>query len=304
MYLPSSPFTRVFISSIILVLLQGSAYADEGACGPAAPGEEQLVTLQRENASLSGKIKRLEEVRCIPVIHLRHRKMQRLLETTSDVRAQRRTTGDFQGFVRWMDSNLAGYNRYIRAGSYAAIIGRALPIPYAGQASVFAKFLAQFTAALNDSSVAMTRYLDSSQKFISMVERIQNAGGTDGGAVTEAIRFADQRMLTDMNDARNRLATVSELSSGALSFLASLNHLVSNADDCWSRAKGILKKETEPKEKSYIRESMENLKTRADGFNKRLNGFDELGKKETASVKSLAVYDELEHEAARSGLLE
>lgn len=301
---PFDPYTRFFIFSTIILTCQAPAYAVESVCGPITPNEAQLVTLQQENATLSIRIKQLEEVKCISVDHLRRKKFQRLLETASHVKAQRQTTSDFQGFVRWMNNNLSAYNSYIKAGSYAAIIGRILPIPYAGQASIFTKFVTQFTAALNESSIAITRYLDSSQKFISMVERIQSSKAPENGTIMEAAQYADQRLLKDMNNAQVRLSAVSDLSSGALSFLASLNHLVNNADDSWNRAKGLLIKEHDKKEKSYLRESMENLRTQADSFNKKLKSFDELGKKETASVKSLAVYDELEREAAHGGLLE
>jgi hypothetical protein len=61
--------------------------------------------------------------------------------------------------------------------------------------------------------------------------------------------------------------------------------------------KGVFKKDIDPKEKSFISESTNTLKTQAGRFNSKLKVFDELGKKETASVKALAVYDELSLEA-------
>ena len=100
-----------------------------------------------------------------------------------------------------------------------------------------------------------------------------------------------------MNDAQLKLATVSDLSSGALSFLESLNHYISGTDEYWNRMKGVFKKDIDPKEKSYISESTSNLKTQAGLFNRKLKAFEELGKKETAGVKALAVYDELSLEA-------
>jgi len=96
-----------------------------------------------------------------------------------------------------------------------------------------------------------------------------------------------------MNDAQLKLATVSDLSSGALSFLESLNHYASGSDEYWNKVKGVFKKDIDPKEKGYISESTNTLKTQAGRFNGKLKAFEELGKKETASVKALAVYDEL-----------
>ena len=60
------------------------------------------------------------------------------------------------------------------------------------------------------------------------------------------------------------------------------------------------RKDVDPKEKSFISESTNNLKIQADRFNNRLKNFEELGKNETASVKTLAVYDELAYEAQQS----
>jgi len=45
--------------------------------------------------------------------------------------------------------------------------------------------------------------------------------------------------------------------------------------------------------KSYLSESIYNLKLQADIFNNRLKDFEMLGNQEAAAVKSLAVYDEL-----------
>lgn len=57
--------------------------------------------------------------------------------------------------------------------------------------------------------------------------------------------------------------------------------------------KGVFKKDIDPKEKSYISESTNALKTQAGRFNSSLKIFEKTSKKETASVKALAVSDEL-----------
>jgi hypothetical protein len=244
----------------------------------------------------------LESIKAIPVERLRQKKAIRLREIAADVKIQRQSTSDFEGFVKWMSANLAGYNRYIQAGSYAAVVARMLPIPYAGQASIFTKFVAQFTVALNAASVSINNYLNSSQKFIAMAEAIDPAKPLDEKVISETAHFADQKLLKDMGDAQLKLATVSDLSSGALSFLQSLDHYVSGTDEYWNKAKGIFRKDIDPKEKSFISENTNSLKIQADRFNSRLKVFEELGKKETASVKTLAVFDELTAEAT-SGLL-
>lgn len=285
------------IISVTICLVSTHGNAAENACGPMTPSEEQTLKLFTDNASLTQRIRQLESIKAIPVERLHQKKALRLKEIAADLKVQRQSTRDFEGFVMWMSANLAGYNRYIQAGSYAAVVAKMLPIPYAGQASLFTKFVTQFTVALNAASVSITQYLNSSHKFIAMSESIDPTKPLDEKAVAETAQFADQRLLKDMNDAQLRLATVSDLSSGALSFLESLNHYVSGTDEYWNKAKGLFKKDIDPKEKSFISESTNSLKMQADRFNNRLKSFEELGKKETASVKSLAVFDELAAES-------
>jgi hypothetical protein len=293
MFIPYQTAVRSLLSSAFIAIVATSSSASENACGPMTQAEEQILKLQQDNVQLTQKIKLLESVKAIPVEQLRRKKALRLKEIAADVMVQRQSISDFEGFVKWMSANLAGYSRCIQAGSYAAVVARVLPIPYAGQASIFTKFVAQFTLALNAASVSITNYLDTSQKFIAMTESIDLNKMPDEKAVGDAALFADQKLLKDMNDAQQKLATVSDLSSGALSFLESLNHYVSGTDEYWNKMKGVFKKDIDPKEKSYISESTNNLKTQAGLFNGKLKNFEELGKKETASVKALAVYDEL-----------
>ena len=288
---------RLILPTAIMAGLTTSASGAENSCGPLTPVEEQVLMLRQDNETLLQKIKELESVKVIPVDQLRKKKAVRLKEIAAALKSQRQSTNDFEGFVKWMSSNLAGYNRYIQAGSYAAMVARVLPIPYAGQASIFTKFVAQFTVALNAASVSINNYLTTSQKFITMTDAIDPVKIQDEKAMTEAAQFADQKLLKDMSDAQLKLATVSDLSSGALSFLESVNHYVSGTDEYWNKMKGVFKKDIDLKEKSYISESTNALKSQASLFNGKLKLFEELGKKETASIKALAVYDELTLEA-------
>ena len=282
--------------STLTVFIALPLYAAETTPIQNNPVEAQFLLLKQENETLSSRIKQLESVKGISSERLRLKKAQRLKEIADDLRAQRRTTKDFEGFVRWMSTNLAGYNRYIQAGSYAAVVARVLPIPYAGQASIFTKFVTQFTIALNESSVSLTKYLNSSWTFIVMADAIDVSRAIDDKAVRDAALFADNRLLKDMNEAQAKLSAVSDLSAGALSFLESINHYVSGTDEYWNKAKGVFKKNIDPKEKSFISESTNSLKTQADMFNSKLRSFGELGQKETAGVKALAVYDDLSNE--------
>lgn len=284
-----------------LQILAATAILSAAACGFAStaeplPGpttaEEQLLALQKANQALNLRIEQLETEKKLPTERLRHKKIQRLKELAADVRLQRQSTADFEQFVKWMSTHLAGYNRYIQAGSYVAVAARMLPIPYAGQASLFTKFAAQFTLSLNAASLSVNNYLSSSQKFLIMAEGIEKTASPSDRAIADASTFADRQLLKDMHDASAKLKSVSELSSGALSFLESVNHYASGTDEYWNKAKGLFTK-TDQKEKSFLSENIGNLKSQADRFNGRLRNFEDLAQKETASVKALAVYEEL-----------
>jgi len=290
----TSLYKPVFISLLISTMLSTAAFCQiENVCGPATPAEEQTLKCLQENSLLSARLKEFESRRCISEERLLQKKAQQLKVIASETKAQRQSMEDFQGFVSWMSLNLAGYNSYIKAGSYAAVIGRMLPIPYAGQASIFTKFAAQFAVALNNASVAINSYLITSQKFIVMVDAIDPSKSINGKTVADASTFADASLLKDMTDAQVKLVTVSELSSGALSFLEALNHYASGTDEYLNKAKGLFRKDVDPKEKSFISESTNSLKNKAAAYNGKLNNFEELTRKQGAQIKSLAVYDEL-----------
>lgn len=293
----SNEYPNIFVFICTLTCSVSYCQAEE-ACGPMTPAEEQIVTLQQEHSLLSSRIKELETRHCIPEERILQRKIQQLKGIAADAKLQRQSMEDFQGFVSWMTLNLAGFTKYIKAGSYAAVVARMLPIPYAGQASVFTKFAAQFSLALNSASVAINSYLVTSQKFIVMADTIDPSKPIDQKSVAEASTFADTSLQKDMNDAQMKLATVSDLSAGSLAFLESLNHYMSGTDEYWNKAKGLFRKDVDPKEKSYISESTNALKNKAAAFNEKLNTFEKLTRKQTARVKSLTVYDELLSEFA------
>jgi hypothetical protein len=284
---------------IIMVLLTGAAFpvgiirAEERVPVAAASGVDRTIGLRFEEEYLKLKTMQLEAVKEAAYEFLRQKKLQKLKETADAVKAQRQATQDFEGFFKWMSANLAGYNRYIQAGSYVAATAKMLPIPYAGQVSNFTKFAGQFTMALNNTSLSTAQYLNSSQRFISMVEAINPAMPLSDKVLAEAHLFADQTLLRDMNDARKNLSGVSDLSLGALSFLTGVSQFATETTGYWNKVKGLVKKDIDPKEKNYLSESINNLKSQAERFNGRFIVFDELAQKETAWVKSLVVYDEL-----------
>jgi hypothetical protein len=260
--------------------------------------EDVLQTLQNDNVLLKEKIRVLESTPHIDSDALSRKNYQSLQEIARDTKTERQAMADFEGFVKWMTTNLSGYSKYIEAGSFAAGFARVLPIPYAGQASVLTKFISQGVLSLNAASVSISRYLTTSRQFIAKVEAIDQAKATGrSGEISEAVRFADEQLLRDMNDVRAKLAATAEISSSTLSFLESLNHYVGCTDEYWNKTKSfITRAESDKKEKSYLSQSIQNLKNRAGNFNARLKLFDVAAKKDEPRIKSMAAYEELMRE--------
>src|SRR5690349_2388220 len=246
------------IAILLLFVIFASAplvEAEEGPGGdsPFKEKEMDIVSLTRENALLREKIKALE---CVPTLsreELVKRNAEQLRELAASVREQRRTMTDFEGFVKWMTANLSGYAKYVEAGSVAAGFAKILPIPYAGQASVLTKFVSQGVLSLNTASVAINRYLVTSQQFIARVEALDPTKSTNPAEISELARFADGELLRDMTDAQQKLTSTAEISTSALSFLESINSYLGSTDEYWNKTKSLLsRKEADKKEKSYL----------------------------------------------------
>lgn len=288
---------QVLIALIVFLLcLTASASHAENTSDAIPQHEKQLFN---EVVFHSDRGKELDKRKFISEERLLQKKIQLLKEIAIDAKLQRQSMEDFQIFVKWMTANLADYGKYLKAGSYAAVVARFLPIPYAGQASVFTKFAAQFTLSLNSASIAINSFMNSSQQFIAMTDTLDILTPYERARLAEVSSFADIQLLKDMNDTQMRLASVADLSSGALSFLESLDHYLSGTDEYWNKAKGMFRKDVDPKEKSFLTESTDNLKNKAAFFSGKLANFAELTRKQNTRVKSLSVYEELLTEASR-----
>lgn len=293
----------VVLISIFLLSFGTLAVADDEAivCEPLLKQkEEALQKLTAENALLQERLKALEG--SITAETLTRKNLARLQEIARDTKVQRQAVADFEAYVKWMAANLAGYAKYLEAGSVAAGFAKILPIPYAGQAGLFTKFASQFALSLNATSVSMARYLGSSQQFVSQVEALDpaRAGSAEIGALS---RFASERLLTDTGDLRSKLVSIGDLSASTLSFLESLNHYLGSTDEYWAKTKSMFKKgDGEKKERGFLSENIQGLKNRAGSFNARLKSFDEAAQKDAPLIKSLATYDELIREVAAAKL--
>ncbi|MBI5657070.1 MAG: hypothetical protein HZC44_09780 [Geobacter sp.] len=280
--------------AIAITLAASTVRADE----PGQPScqdqlrqrDDALAALARENAILR---ERLILPPAISRDELLQRMTMRIKEISADIRVQRQAMTDFEGYVRWMTGNVSGYARYLEAGSVAANFARVLPIPYAGQAGMFTKFVSQATLSLNTASLAVNRYLTTSQQFIVRADALEKSPAAEKELV-ELARFADNQLLKEMNDVQTKLTTTAELSSSSLSFLESLQHYVGSSDEYWAKAKSMIKKgDAEKKEKGYLAESIASLRSKAGNFNNRLKSFDDTVRKDAPRIKALSAYDDL-----------
>jgi len=281
---------------------QASVQADSAAVAQApadlSPQEllrqkdEELLALKQEHALIREKLSLLETTPSLTRETLTMKNLQRLKGVAADVKAQRQTMAEFETFVTWMTSNLSGYSRYIEAGSVAAGFARVLPIPYAGQASLFTKFVSDAAVSLGAASVSINKYLATSQQFLARVDALDPVKGANPQEVSALVRFADQDLLRGMMEVQERLVTTSHLTTSTLSFLESLNHYVGSTDEYWAKTKSLLSSD-EKKDKSFLSESTTTLRNKAQAFNGKFLLFDGTVKKAAPQIKSLVAYDDL-----------
>lgn len=289
------------LAAVLFTALPSSA-ADvpptQTAAAVAAPSLETqgypLDVLQRENAVLRERVKLLEETPSLTCDSLSKKNIVKIREIACDLASQRQSMNDFAGYVTWMNANISGYSRYVQAGSVAASCAKFLPIPYAGQAGTFAKFVSHCALSLNDTSKAIAAYLATSQQFIARAQALDPAKASRK-EVADLGRFADEQLLRDMEEVRRKLSGTADLSASSLSFLESLNHYVGSSDETLAKAKQLLtsSKDADKKEKGFLAENINSLKTRAEGFNGRLKLFDETSRRVAPQIKALGAYEEL-----------
>lgn len=262
-----------------------------------APAATQPVVPAIPQMEVSAKPHQCELPRCLTLSVLQQRKLAKFHQVMDDIKAQRALIADFEHYAAWMNSNLAAYNRYIQAGSAAAAITRFLPIPYAGQAAVFSKFVAQFSQTLGTASKSLDNYLQISQQVLTQAARLDPAH-PDSKSLADVHALADANLLKSMYEANQQLKNVADLSSGAQAFLVGLSNYLATGDEYLHKVKGVFKKEAAQHEKSFLTENISNLKTQTELFNSRLKNFEILGGRISTTVKSLSVYDELAAETA------
>ena len=111
------PYHRFAVITLVMascMSLAGHARADEGVCrDTSAPAACSCGELTSQISDLNRKLGIFESTRVITAERLRQKKAEQIKELAAAVRTQRQTIADFEGFVSWIASNLAGYNKYI-----------------------------------------------------------------------------------------------------------------------------------------------------------------------------------------------
>lgn len=283
----------IAVATLAAVIAVPVARAEETACSDqvARQQEEKVKALSEENAQLKEKLKFLEGC-SITSTALAAKNYKKLKEIAADIKTQRQGIADFEVYVKWMSGNIAGYSKYFAASSVAAGFAKALPIPYAGQASVLTKFISNAAVSLSAASVSINKYLGTSQQFITRVDALDAAKGLNAAEVSDLVTFADHELLKGMVDVQEKLASTSELSASSLAFLESVSHYMGSTDEYWAKTKSLLKSD-EKKEKGFLSDSIASLKSRAQTFNGKFKSFDATVKKDSPLIKSLLAYDDL-----------
>jgi hypothetical protein len=230
----------------------------------------------------------------ITLDELNQKRFTRLKDLSRAIGGQRETMLEFDVYVKWMGGTLASYSNYVEAGSFAAGFAKLLPIPYAGEAGQFSKFVSHFVLSLSGTSTAVRQYLSSSQQFIAGVEGIGASATGKESELASLTFYADQQLSRVMLDLQGRLAATSELSSSALSFLVSLQQYLGSTDEYWQKTKSLVsRKDSEHSERGAVAGSVDGLKFKAESFNKNLKVYNEIVDKVIPLIAALVAYDEL-----------
>lgn len=277
---------------LCLCILLISRVNTVSAADAAPPDANKAAVCVLSPTEMLTKLQQCEERPCLTRSVLQQRKLAKFHQALEAIKAQRALIADFERYAAWMNNNLAAYNRYIQAGSAAAAVTKFLPIPYAGQAALFSKFVAQFSQSLGTTSKALDLYLKNSQQIIEQASRLDGTK-PDPKALAELHAAAETGLVKSMEEANRQLKGIAELSSGAQAFLVGLNSYLATGDEYLNKVKGVFKKESSHHDRNFLTESTSALKSQTELFNTRLKNFEALGTTINTTIKSLGVYDEL-----------
>ena len=283
---------------LAFVTLSVSAPLFAAEPGIVLPSAEQQILLKetpvKVDKPLFDCLQAMPPQKALTLEELDQKRFNRLKELSRSAGSQRAAMLEFDGYVKWMGSALAGYSKYVEAGSFAAGFARYLPVPYAGQAGQLSKFIAHFALSLSETSAAVKQFLGSASHFTTSVDALGASAKGKEQEMAALVFFADQKLTRDMVDLQTKLSTTSELSSSALSFLLGLQQYLGSTDEYWQKTKSLVsRKDANKAEKGALAGSIDGLRTRAEEFNKRLKDYDENVSRIMPLITSLVTYEEL-----------
>lgn len=267
------------------------------------PSAEQQILLKetpvKVDKPLFDCLQAMPLQKALTLEELDQKRFIRLKELSKAVASQRAAMLEFEGYVKWMGGALAGYSKYVEAGSFAAGFSKYLPVPYAGQAGQLSKFIAHFALSLSETNAAVRQFLGSANHFTTSVDGLGASAKGREQEMAALTFFADQKLTREMLDLQTKLATTGELSSSALSFLLGLQQYLGSTDEYWQKTKSLVsRKDADKAEKGALAGSIDGLRGRAEEFNKRLKGYDENVRTIMPVVASLVTYEELRQDIA------
>lgn len=299
------PGKSIIFKCILLLLVLESFAAVSRASDMPLPEmlrtEQQTIIEQNKESSdlelLKAHIAALEQAPRLSSQDLASRSRKAHLLIAAQVRLQRSTMADFSSFVSWLSGNLEGYHKYLQASTVAANIVKILPIPYAGQASLFTKFVTQAVVSLNTASSSINRYLITSQNYLSRHDAIEKSGHPSPEEIASLSLLAQDQLLRDTSELQRQLASTGEIATSVLSFLEVVNSYLKNADQYWAKTKSFVSRNDQvAKENGYLAGSIAGLHDRAALFAGKMKTFKDLGVNNEKAVHTARVYDDLAKE--------
>lgn len=219
-----------------------------------------------------------------------------LKEMARRVRGQREGVKESARYVSWLSENLDGYQKYLQASTVAANLIKVLPIPYAGQASLFTRFTAQGVATLNRTGKTIRTYLDASAQFIDAYD---GATASQDHSVEreQNLERSAERLVTAEQELNQSLQGVLDISTATLSFLEGVKGYLGSADQYWARTKSLVKRDGgAAPEKGYLSTSIEHLREQGERFTRGMAGVSDVVTKNGEAMTRIRVLRMLEND--------
>lgn len=255
-----------FSTACAALIFSGCAASSQSQC------EEQLLAAQKRLTKPSIAQEQLEQ-----------KTAQFAAQISANLKEQKSGFAEFENFLRWMSGSLTGYEKALHTSAQIAAVTKFLPIPYAGQASGFAKFAANFTLQLSNAGGALQKMQDAAQKYQKLLGEYE-ANPTSAN-LSNCIKFADETLVPTIHDTAEKLEKIGQMSASMLGFLGAIDGYLQNADEMLGRAKSLLGGDVTA-DRAQMQQKSGLLRSKLDIFDKRCKALQELAKKESQLAKN------------------